>query len=84
MTTPAPRGTLPQTAMQEQLSMAWLHMTASAAGCKLQRWDTDYDSIDATVHASAKYSNASSARIDVQLKCTTQQELLGNTRSPTV
>jgi hypothetical protein len=78
MTPPAPRGTLPQTAMQEQLSIAWLHMTASAAGCKLHRWDTDYDSIDITVHASARYSNASAARIDMQLKCTTQQDLLGD------
>lgn len=66
----APRGRLPESAMKEQLSIAYLHMTATAAGCTLHRWDTDYDSVDVTVYSSAGYARQSAARVDVQLKCT--------------
>lgn len=78
----APRGLLPVSAMKEQLSIAYLHMTATAAGCTLHRWDTDYDSVDVTVHASATYARQSAARVDVQLKCTADQSRITETHLP--
>ncbi|GLY79739.1 DUF4365 domain-containing protein [Actinoallomurus iriomotensis] len=71
-----PAGGLPTTAMQEQFSVAFVHMIASAAGCSLKRHDTDYDGVDLTIRSSAEYEVYTGAEFDIQLKCTTQQELL--------
>lgn len=78
----APRGRLPESAMKEQLSIAYLHMTATAAGCTLHRWDTDYDSVDVTVYAAAAFGRQSAARVDVQLKCTADASSLTDGHLP--
>lgn len=76
ITEASPRAGLPTSAMQEQFSVAFVHMVASAAGCSLRRHDTDYDGVDLTIHYSADYDYYSEAQFDLQLKCTTQQSLL--------
>lgn len=61
--------------MREQLSKAYLHMIASAAGVDLGNWNTDYDGIDVTVKSRVDYApNTLGPKIDVQLKCTGQEK----------
>src|SRR5262245_54208890 len=71
-----PVGGLPTTAMQEQFSVAFVHMIASAAGCSLRRHDVDYDGVDITICSSADYEDYVGAQFDMQLKCTTRSHLL--------
>lgn len=76
-TPPAPpRGTLSLSAMKEQLSVAHISMLAAAAGLVRGDWSTDYDGVDMTIKSSARYPGLSGTELDVQLKCTSQVDLL--------
>lgn len=71
-----PAGSLPETAMKEQLSEAYIHMLASAAGMTVGHWGTDYDCKDVTLSSSVDYTpDLFQPGIDVQLKCTGQEDV---------
>ena len=67
-----PEGSLPQSAMQEEISKAYVQMVASAAGITLQRWDTDYGAVDLTLKSLVNYPvpGGYQPSFDVQLKAT--------------
>lgn len=69
-----PEGSLPQTSMQEEISMAYVHMVTSAAGLTLLDWKTDYGAVDVTVKSLADYgcNGGFQPQFDLQLKATTQ------------
>src|SRR4051794_10018475 len=68
-------GGLPHSARQEQFSIAFVHMVASAAGCSIKHHSTDYDGVDITIASSAQYETVFGPQFELQLKCTTQQHL---------
>jgi len=67
-----PDGSLPESAMKEQLSKAYVHMLASAAGLDVGVWGTDYDLRDVTLKSRVEYPDLMDTAIDLQLKCTGQ------------
>lgn len=70
------RGTLVQSEMQQQLSLASISSVIATAGLTLGRWETDYDGVDLSIRSYAKYPECTGSTIDVQLKCTTQASVL--------
>ncbi|SDF67789.1 protein of unknown function [Lentzea fradiae] len=72
-------GGLPMTARQEQFSLAFVRMIAAAAGCSIKWHETDYDGVDITIAASTEYEKYYCPEFELQLKCTTQHNLLGDT-----
>lgn len=71
-----PVGSLPETAMKEELSKAYINMLAGAAGMTVGIWSQDFDCMDVTLSSSVDYSpNRCAPKIDVQLKCTGQQSV---------
>lgn len=64
---------MPLGGMKEELSVAYLHMLASATGLTTGSWSQDYDVRDVTLKSSVEYPSLSDAGIDVQLKCTGQE-----------
>lgn len=71
-----PEGSLPLSAMKEDLSIAYVHMLASACGLTVGSWSQDYDGRDATLSSSVDYYPAMyGPKIDVQLKCTGQEAI---------
>ena len=68
-----PAGSLPLSAMKEELSMAYVHMLASATGLDIGTWGQDYDCRDVTLQSSVEYPDLVDASIDLQLKCTGQE-----------
>jgi hypothetical protein len=69
-------GGLPMSARQEQFSLGFVRMIAAAAGCSIKSHETDYDGVDITIASSANYETYYGAEFELQLKCTTQQDLL--------
>ena len=67
---------LPSSARQEQFSIAYTHMVVSAAGCSIKYHSTDYDGVDITIASSAQYETVFGPQFELQLKCTTQRDLL--------
>lgn len=68
-----PVGSMPESAMKEELSKAYIHMLASATGITVGLWSQDYDCRDVTLSSSVDYSpDMYGPKIDVQLKCTGQ------------
>lgn len=67
-----PVGSLPESQMKEQLSIAYLRMVASAAGCSTEQSSTDFNASDISVVSSAEYSMELFPGFEVQLKCTSQ------------
>ncbi|WP_219994347.1 DUF4365 domain-containing protein [Actinokineospora spheciospongiae] len=71
-------GGLPMTARQEQFSLAFVRMIAAASGCSIKSHETDYDGVDITIASSTEYKTWYCPEIEIQLKCTTQRDLLGD------
>jgi hypothetical protein len=72
-----PKGAIPESAMREHLSEAYLHMIASAAGLTLGAWGDDYDGVDTTLKTKVDYAPAlSQPKLDVQLKCSGQRSIV--------
>lgn len=74
-----PAGSIPTSAMKEQISRAYVHMVASAAGLTLGAWGTDYDGIDVTLRSKVDFGGVSGslgAELDIQLKCTGQESVV--------
>lgn len=69
-----PDGSLPQSAMQEEVSLAYVHMVASAAGLTILDWKTDYGAVDITIKSLVDYGclGGYQPQFDLQLKCTIQ------------
>ncbi|MFD9699113.1 DUF4365 domain-containing protein [Lentzea sp. NPDC059081] len=72
-------GGLPITARQEQFSLAFVRMIAAAAGCSIKWHETDYDGVDITIASSTEYETYYCPEFELQLKCTTQHDLLRDT-----
>jgi hypothetical protein len=72
-----PVGSQPETATKEQLSKAYVHMVASAAGIDMGTWGMDYDGFDVTLRSSVDYgpSGLLGPGLDIQLKCTGQKSV---------
>lgn len=71
-----PAGSIPTSAMKEEISRAYVHMVASAAGLTLGTWGTDYDGIDVTLRSKVDFGGISGclgSELDLQLKCTGQE-----------
>lgn len=74
-----PDGSIPLSAMKEEVSRAYVHMVASAAGLTLSDWRTDYDGIDVTLRSKVDYSEAGGClgpQVDIQLKCSGQERVV--------
>jgi hypothetical protein len=71
-----PVGSLPLSAMKEELSMAYIHMLASATGLTLGTWSQDYDCKDTTLSSRVDYPDLMNAGIDIQLKCTGREDVV--------
>lgn len=69
----APLDELPLPEKKNQLSLAFTHMVASAAGCSIKNHTTDYDGVDITVTSSAEYETWYCPQFELQLKCTEQE-----------
>lgn len=68
-----PIGSLPESAMKEELSRAYMNMVAGAAGLQLGTWSQDYDCMDVTISSLVDYRpDRCAPKIDAQLKCTGQ------------
>jgi hypothetical protein len=72
------RQQLPESEMKQQFSIAFVHMVASAAGCSTKVHSTDYDGVDITISSSIEYEKFTGSEIELQIKCTAQQNLLTN------
>ncbi|MEU7481406.1 DUF4365 domain-containing protein [Lentzea sp. NPDC042327] len=70
-------GGLPPTARQEQFHIAFVRMVAAAAGFYVKDHTTDYDGVDITVASSARYRRFYCPQFELQLKCTTQRDVVG-------
>lgn len=57
---------------KEQFSKAYVHAVATVAGFQVANYAVDDDSIDVTISASGNTGLARKPKIDVQLKCTSQ------------
>jgi hypothetical protein len=57
---------------KEQFSIAYVRAVASAAGYRISEPKPDDDSIDLEIAARGAYDTLRSPRIDVQIKCTSQ------------
>lgn len=71
-----PDGSLPVTAMKEEISRAYINVVAGAAGLQIGTWSQDYDCMDVTLSSNVDYAPYRCApKIDVQLKCTGQSSV---------
>jgi len=63
---------------QEELSPAYLHAVTAKCGFAIGNWSQDQSCIDATVGAAELLGggNLADPKLDVQLKCTANQELV--------
>jgi hypothetical protein len=71
-----PEGSLPVSAMKEEISVAYVHMLASACGLTAGQWTQDYDCKDVTLSSSVDYyPHQYGPKIDIQLKCSGQESI---------
>lgn len=63
---------------QEEISKAYLHAVAARCGFTVASWTQDHGGIDATVGAASTVGAGTISRpkVDIQLKATTQQDLV--------
>jgi hypothetical protein len=63
---------------KEELSKAYLQAVAARCGFAVSSWSQDHGGIDATLSAGGTVGGGTKARpkLDVQLKCTSRQDLL--------
>ncbi|MBX8689179.1 DUF4365 domain-containing protein [Mycobacterium sp. 20091114027_K0903767] len=73
-----PDGSLPLSAMKEQLSVAYIEMLTAAAGCSILDYSVDFDAIDISIRSSVEYTHRHGPQLDVQLKCTSQDVVRQN------
>lgn len=69
------RGHLDQTACQEQVSLAYAHAVASAAGCAFERRSIDHYGVDASFEHMTSRAACDAIKVEAQFKCTTQDVL---------
>ena len=66
---------------QEEISRAYVHAVAARYGFKIGSWSVDDDCLDITIGCAGALGGGTiaSPKIDLQLKCTTQQHLIKKT-----
>ncbi|MEU5849644.1 DUF4365 domain-containing protein [Saccharopolyspora shandongensis] len=69
---------LPTSTAQEQFSLGFVRMVAAAARCWVKYHTTDVDGVDITIASSAEYEKFYGPQFELQVKCTTQDHLLGD------
>lgn len=69
---------IPLSALKEQWSRATLDAIATPVAVDVSSWKTDYDGFDVTLRSDHDYgpSGVYGPKLDVQLKCTSQQSVL--------
>jgi hypothetical protein len=72
----APLDELPLNEKKQQFSLAFVQMVVAAAGCSVKSHGTDYDGVDITIASSAEYEDFYCPQFELQLKCTSQDDLL--------
>jgi len=73
-----PYGTLHPSECQQQFSLAFTHAIVAAARCTISNLVSDVETVDYTVRQSARHLKYTSSTVDVQMKCTRQQDVLKN------
>jgi len=73
-----PYGELHPTNCKEQISIAYTHAVVTAARCKLNVHGVDDESVDATIRQMGPHHRLRSVSLDVQLKCTAQDVVKGD------
>lgn len=73
--TGAPYGSLHESECKQQISLAFTHAIITAARCTVVDLKVDVERVDYTVRQVAQHTVYSSAQIDVQMKCTSQDVL---------
>lgn len=68
---------LPTAAAQEEFSLGFVRMVAAAARCSVKHHMTDYDGVDITIASSVEYEDCYAPQLELQVKCTTQVDLMG-------
>lgn len=72
-----PYGTLPESALKEQLSRAYVQAVATAAACQIDDWSIDYAGIDVTIRqVQPLHTKIEYPELNIQLKCTSQASLI--------
>jgi hypothetical protein len=71
-----PDESLPVSTMKELLSLAYAKMLAAAAGCTVASYNADHDAVDISIRSSAEFSYRAIPQVDIQLKCTGQQDVV--------
>lgn len=61
---------------QEQFSLSFVQMVATAAGFWIKHHTTDYDGVDITIASSKDYDRYWAPEFEIQLKCTAQRDRL--------
>jgi hypothetical protein len=63
-------------AAKEHFSISFVRMVTYAAGMSIKNHETDYDGVDITIASSTEYSIWDCPEFELQVKCTSQQDLL--------
>ena len=69
-------GTMSENECRQQWSIAYVQAVVTAARCKLEILRIDDEGVDAVIRQAAEHSVYDSVPIDVQLKCTSQTDLI--------
>jgi len=70
-------GTLPETELKQQLSLAYVQAVATGAACAIEEARVDYDGVDVTLkQEQPAHSIYEYPRLQIQLKCTSQAKLI--------
>ncbi|WP_176832286.1 DUF4365 domain-containing protein [Geodermatophilus sp. DSM 45219] len=68
---------MPETALKEQLSLAYVQAVATAAACTVEEVRVDYSGIDVTIkQEQPAHTLYDYPEVDLQLKCTSQASLI--------
>lgn len=72
---PQEDGALAMNERKQQFSFGYVRMVVAAAGCSVKCHTTDYGGVDITIASSADYAVYYCPEFELQLKCTSQQDL---------
>jgi hypothetical protein len=76
---PEPRD-LPANEKKQQFSLGYVRLVVAAAGCSVKSHETDYDGVDITIVSSSEYETFYCPEFELQLKCTSRQDILQEDR----
>jgi hypothetical protein len=70
-----PYGTLHETAVKQEFSLAYAHAVSAAARCTFEPVRVDVERVDFVIRQVANHLQHTNAMVDVQIKCTSQDVL---------